>query len=170
MFVETNEWTFYSLHPLCTPLVMYVCTELTSFRFFLRFLYTYICSVNTYIHSWALVFCMYVCMYVRMYPCTTLESTLQYYLLYEAQSTKSEVCRTKERNITYLSNHHMAIKCILAQWLRRLRHTALDLGHHGRPKRDIGHEMPVHNVHMDPVGPPCFEYVFYRCAQVGEVG
>jgi hypothetical protein len=53
--------------------------------------------------------------------------------------------------VPYLSDHHVAVEGALSVGLGRLLDVWADLGDNGCSKGDVGDEMAVHNVHVQPV-------------------
>ena len=58
-------------------------------------------------------------------------------------------------------NHQVDVERLGAVRAKRL--------HHGRADRQVGHEMPVHHVDVDPVGARCVDRA-NLLAQLGEIG
>ena len=58
-------------------------------------------------------------------------------------------------------DHQMDVERLGGVWAQRL--------HHCRAKGDVGHEMPVHHVDMNPVGTGGIDRAHFL-AQAGEVG
>lgn len=53
---------------------------------------------------------------------------------------------------SHLCNHHMAVKGSLAVGLSRPANMRTDLGDNRSSKGDIGDEMAIHDIDMEPVG------------------
>ncbi len=58
-------------------------------------------------------------------------------------------------------DHQVDVERLLRMWPDRL--------HHARPDGDVGHEMAVHDVDMDPVGAGGVDGVHFL-AETGEIG
>ena len=54
---------------------------------------------------------------------------------------------------SHLCNHHMAVKGPLAVGMSRPANMRADLGDNGSSKGDIGDEMAIHDIDMEPVRP-----------------
>lgn len=53
--------------------------------------------------------------------------------------------------VAYLSDHHVAVKGALSKGLGRLLYVRADLGDDGCSEGDVGDEVAVHDVHVQPV-------------------
>lgn len=51
---------------------------------------------------------------------------------------------------TYLSDHHMTVKCARAMCCFGTLDSVADLHDDGRPKRHVRHKVPVHDIDMQP--------------------
>jgi len=59
--------------------------------------------------------------------------------------------RGERRPSAYLSNHHVAIECALAARVLWSGDVRADFGDDGSAEGHVWHEMPVHDVQMDPI-------------------
>lgn len=50
-----------------------------------------------------------------------------------------------------MCNHHMAVKCSFSVRLGRLLNVTPDFCNHWCTKGDVGHEMSVHDIDMEPI-------------------
>lgn len=53
--------------------------------------------------------------------------------------------------LTYLGDHHVAVKCTSAPRFVGSLHMRPYFADDGRAEGDVGHKMAVHDVHMKPV-------------------
>jgi hypothetical protein len=66
-------------------------------------------------------------------------------------ATVSAQSLVQRRRGRYLCNHHVAVKRPLAVLGRGLLDVAPDLRNDGCTEGDVGHEMAVHDIHMQPL-------------------